>query len=275
MKYTITINQKELLAVCPDINGNEAIVLDYLVFYCSSINEKIESHRIEGFTWINYQTLIDDLPILSGRTTASMVCKIKRLKELGLIDTMDRHDEATGHAKKYIKLTVKALAVYTDRIHSTLNNLNDLVKISKQPHLENLTNNNTNDKITNDTKDIYTLPIFEFWNSKGIVVHNNPTDKIIKAIKKCLKDYTEKEVMEAIGNYSIIINDKTESYRFNYKWTLGDFLNRGIDKFLPNADPLNNFKKQNYKSQYTGKKQAYNAGCAAPREGKYDYLEKP
>jgi predicted transcriptional regulator len=99
------------------------------------------------------------------------------------------------------------------------------------------------------TKYIYT--IFNYWNSNNIIKHNKLTDKIKRKVKSSLKDYSVEEITNAIKNYSYVI--KSDEYFFNYKWPLVDFLKRGIEKFMDNADPLNNFKinknKLKYKSQ--------------------------
>lgn len=156
MKYLIVINQKELMRIAPEITESEAIVLDYLIFYCSSINERIDSQRIQGFTWINYQTILDDLPILSGRTPASITEKIKRLEEMGLIQTDKQIDSTTGHARKYIKITDKARSIYADPNQTSFGFLNDPIQKTERPRLENLTNTDT---IDTDTKDTKPLPI--------------------------------------------------------------------------------------------------------------------
>ena len=60
------------------------------------------------------------------------------------------------------------------------------------------------------------------------------------ALKAKLKDYTEEEIAQAITNYAKVL-DGTE-YFFKYRWTLKDFLNRGLEKFLQAARPLDNFR---------------------------------
>lgn len=73
--------------------------------------------------------------------------------------------------------------------------------------------------------------IFNYWNSKNVIIHRELTDTINKAITKALKMYTEEEIKTYIDRYVTVINDK--NYFFDYKWTLSDFLNRkdGISSF--------------------------------------------
>lgn len=94
-------------------------------------------------------------------------------------------------------------------------------------------------------KDIYIL-IFNYWNSKKIIVHRKLTDKLKQRIKTTLEDYTKEEVYKAIDNYSDIIND--DKYYFSYKWTLKDFLQRGLEKFLDDSCH-SNYLKQEYKEK--------------------------
>jgi len=72
--------------------------------------------------------------------------------------------------------------------------------------------------------------IFEHWNSKGIIQHRKLTNKIKRAINGALRDYTEEELCCAIDNYAVILSD--DKYYWTHKWTLKEFIERGIDKFL-------------------------------------------
>lgn len=92
---------------------------------------------------------------------------------------------------------------------------------------------------------IYSQNIFDYWNSKSsvLITHRQLTEKIETKIKSRLKENTEEEIKQAIDNYAEVLSHP-EVYYFNYKWTLADFMQRGVDKFLSSADPLNNFKKK-------------------------------
>ena len=48
-------------------------------------------------------------------------------------------------------------------------------------------------------------------------------------------------------NYATIIHDS--SYFFDYKWTLWDFIVRGLDKFVDDVDPFTNFKSKKIESK--------------------------
>ena len=93
-------------------------------------------------------------------------------------------------------------------------------------------------KTIKDKTKIYT-PIFKKWNEQEIIKHGQLNPKTQAAIKNALTEYSETEILQAIENYSAVFF--SEKHFFTYRWTLLDFLNRGLRKFVMGADPLNNF----------------------------------
>lgn len=81
--------------------------------------------------------------------------------------------------------------------------------------------------------------LFDFWNAQGIIVHKNMNGSE-STLKAKLKQYTEEEIAQAIVNYKKVLD--SDEYFFKYRWTLKDFLNRGLERFLSSAHPLQNFK---------------------------------
>jgi hypothetical protein len=84
--------------------------------------------------------------------------------------------------------------------------------------------------------------IFNYWNSKNIIVHREINDNTSKAIEKALKSYSEEEIKTYIDRYATVINDET--YFWHYKWTLVDFLNRkdGISSFTDEGSKWVNYQ---------------------------------
>jgi hypothetical protein len=89
------------------------------------------------------------------------------------------------------------------------------------------------------------IDILSVWNEKEILItHTNKA--IERNIKKrhedVVKEIGSDEVCRAIENYaSVLISDE---YYFSYKWSLWDFLARGVDKFLDAADPFSNYRRE-------------------------------
>lgn len=117
--------------------------------------------------------------------------------------------------------------------------------------------NNTDCKVENNTDYInsnkekeYTYTCFlEKWNTLGLVKH---TENVVQSKWKTkhteqVKLYGEEKVFKAMENYATIIHDS--SYFFDYKWTLWDFIVRGLDKFVDDVDPFTNFKSKKIESK--------------------------
>lgn len=81
--------------------------------------------------------------------------------------------------------------------------------------------------------------IFKFWNSKHIQVHGK-IERFKGHINAALGTYSVEEINKAIENYAVIL--KSDEYRWDYRWTLDQFLVRGLDRFLEINNPLENFR---------------------------------
>lgn len=101
-RYTVVINQKALVGIAPNINFEEAAILNYIQQICSSSNDAIDRSRVDGYTWISYSKLIHDMPLLKAKSQASLVSKIKKLESYGLIITMVKNHN--GGQKKYFMI---------------------------------------------------------------------------------------------------------------------------------------------------------------------------
>lgn len=137
MKYNININQLILADTSLDII--DSAIIDYLYFYCNSINEKIENHRIRDetgvWTWVNYGTILEDMPLLRIKSTASLTPRIKKIEDAGFIST-----KRVDNQKLFIKLnsSIDELFIKTNRA----------VRETKQSYSVTRTNNNTIDNTT-------------------------------------------------------------------------------------------------------------------------------
>lgn len=99
----------------------------------------------------------------------------------------------------------------------------------------------------NSKENIYI--VFHHWNSKKIITHKTLTEKIGGHINARLEEkYTVNEIIEAIDNYVIILNDNVK-YFWSYKWGLSDFLVRGLDKFKTESDPFSNYANKSKPSK--------------------------
>ena len=115
-------------------------------------------------------------------------------------------------------------------------------KATQKEHKSHTINKNVKNG-KNDKNKTYSL--FDFWNSLKIIIHKNIKGKVgNRTFKGCLeqalKDNNEETIREAIQNYKTILEG--EEYFWKYRWTLGEFLIRGLDKFLTINKPFENFR---------------------------------
>jgi hypothetical protein len=99
------------------------------------------------------------------------------------------------------------------------------------------------DSSINDSSIIRYMSILEKWNSKDKLQTHSEKVLSTKLKKKHLDEinlYTQDEVLKAIDNYDTILHSSL--YWFTYKWTLWDFISRGLDKFIDEADPFTNYR---------------------------------
>ena len=114
-----------------------------------------------------------------------------------------------------------------------------IIYSNSNSNLNSNSNSNNNRVGKNDTDDNINL-IFSYWNEKEIIHHTKLSEKTKKKIQSTLKDFSLEEIKTAIDNYAIVING--ENYWWEYKWTLQDFLQRGLERFKDT--PLENFEKK-------------------------------
>jgi hypothetical protein len=81
-----------------------------------------------------------------------------------------------------------------------------------------------------------------YWNSKPNLTKCRSLEKIKSPLNGRLKEYSEQEILEAIDNYSTIIESK-EHY-FTYLWTFQLFLaqRNALPVFVTEAKPFDNYK---------------------------------
>jgi|GEM_PF-2228110 len=89
------------------------------------------------------------------------------------------------------------------------------------------------------------VPILVYWNNNGnLQAHKETTfmRKFQKRHMNIVDEYGLDTVCRAIDLYASVVSNPDE-YFFNYQWQLWDFIARGLEKFIPEADPLNNYRR--------------------------------
>jgi len=93
--------------------------------------------------------------------------------------------------------------------------------------------------------------LFSHWNDTKIIQHTKLTDKVKRALETAINEYDLEVVQTAITNYGLIVNDP--QYYFKYKWTLVDFLKRGLEKFADLEVAKSNYLKDDKNGKTTAK----------------------
>lgn len=166
MKYNININQLVLSET--ELDLKDCAILDYLIFLCNSKNKKIEKQRVEGYTWVNYQNLINDMPLLKINSTNSMTPRINKIKRSGFIKT--KIIRKNGHKHLLVKLT--------ELIDSLIVEIQKPNRETLKPNRETVVNNNTKD---NNTKD-NTIPLTADANIKEFKKYKEDNQRHIQLI---------------------------------------------------------------------------------------------
>jgi hypothetical protein len=111
MKYFIGVNQKIWLDKYPEADIETALIFDIIKNFCALRNKKIKKLILdnEEYTWINYQMIIDELPMLRFRSKGSISSRVNLLKKIGLIKPFRAPEGSI-----YIRLTEKASELIFD-----------------------------------------------------------------------------------------------------------------------------------------------------------------
>jgi hypothetical protein len=102
MKYSIFINQLAVVEMFPQLLEQERprkeevpdlidlALFDYIRSICISDSPKLKRMESDGkiFTWLDYGHLIENMPLLGIRDKSSLSRRIKKLRNLGLIETL-------------------------------------------------------------------------------------------------------------------------------------------------------------------------------------------
>lgn len=83
----------------------------------------------------------------------------------------------------------------------------------------------------------------QVWNTKGIMRHT-ATQSLVCKVAGLIKrhGYTKHQIEDAIGNYAKVMSSP-DTYFWSHRWSLVDFLSRGVDRFVSDAKPLDRFAK--------------------------------
>lgn len=223
MKYRIEINQEKLSET--NIDVIDASILDYIMFYCKSPNKKIDKQRIKDedgdWTWINFGTILKDMPLLRIKSKSSLTPRIKKLEDAGYISS-----KKINNQKLFVKLNEKIDELFAEtnravrkyeqigeKSCSFIRTNNNTIPTIK-PTINNNTTNiiNSEDKPRSNEQELLNLFYRELnpnikFNNNSIrndakwLVDNYPIDKLI-AMVGYIKEHQGEQFFPNITNPS-------------------------------------------------------------------------
>jgi len=181
-----------------------------------------------------------------GRRPLGMQCnhidgdkKNNKLENLEWVTPSEnqKHALRNGLMKPYRKLTEGDIREIIKMISTGLHTQGQVAKHFKvkQSTISCIVRANNEESIGQDVREIY-----EHWLSASIIKHRT-INRVHRHINAALKLYGKDEIKEAINNYKEII--ESSEYFFNYKWGLGTFLVRGLEKFVSENNPFDNYRR--------------------------------
>lgn len=141
MKYSISINQAVLAKTKLDLK--DCAILDYLKDFCSVEDRKIkrltftEKNREYRYTWINFNHLIKEMPLLRLKGKASISERMANLSKEGFIKTFLAPDNTL-----YVRTTERILDLDFERTEQDV--LNHEQTTFDQPNSTNILSTNHN-----------------------------------------------------------------------------------------------------------------------------------
>lgn len=214
----------------------------YVVINKTLLEDKRLSWKAKGMlTYLlskpdNWKPIREELVKASKDGITVVRNTLKELEELGYMKRQPIREDGKIKAWEHVVYEIPQ----THQISENL--LVENLPVEKSP-VDNLTlisNDLINNDLINNKKDII-CTLFDYWNSKGIIVHRKLTDTQRRHINAKLKDYTADEIREAIDNYATILNN--DEYTLTHRWKLEEFLTRGFEKLKTESNPFESYRR--------------------------------
>ena len=223
MKYSIYINQLKLNEISNNLDIKDAGILSYCIDFCSADDKNTDQLDFTEngikyrYTWINYNHLIKEMPLLKFKQTSSITQRIKKLTKAGLIKSKTLNSERLGNRKVYIRLTEKVKELF-------FSSGDQLIQISRPTNVDLLNNNIIEQIILHRKSDASSSSLEENKENKAFSLlmsyFYNKVEQIFgfkpqidagdgQALKKVIKKYKKSEEIEDIIDF-YLKSDKAE-----------------------------------------------------------------
>lgn len=232
MKHTyFGFSQK--VAIEMDLNLIDLAILRYFIDFKDSGTMVMKVIDGVPYYWVKHEAIRESNPILGINNNKTLSRRLQKLVDAGVLTKYLEKKNGTytfystgPHYKKLIDDSFIRKDQGTKKSPTTGLN-SPLPGDLKVPPKDSSINNSS---INN---------IYIAFNESEIINHRRLTDKMKTKINTRLKEYSEEEIIKAIRNYGKIVNGK--EYYFDHKWTLVEFLDRGLERFIDFEVAHNNF----------------------------------
>ena len=183
----------------------------------------------------NQEVFLEPGQFVFGRRKAAEETNLSERQIRTCLDILKKWENVTiKTTNKYSVITIVKWQIYQQSIYEN-DHQNDQQPANKVPHTRNKEHEN---KII--------ISLFDRWNSLNIIRHRD-IQKFQSNLNAALKNYSAEEITQAMENYAKVYFG--EEYFYSYKWRLRDFLQRGLDRFIPE-----NFRPEDYIKAQGGNK---------------------
>lgn len=275
MKYSIVIDQKGIyeagLASKTDLI--DWAIIDYLKSWYFIEHKKIfTTADNKEYIWLNYNHLLSEMPLLSERDEETKRLKkldknrlterIKKLKDLGLIETITMKDNTLYFRLSELSCRICFSSQNENEFHTPYHENSDRaiteivtgLSLKQGQHNNNTNNNNTLNNNIKEKENIY-IKEKEKEESGGEKIQLGENVYMSEAeIKKLVEGYTLDVVVRAIAKLDNYLANKKKKYKNHYKvmhtWVLDSILkDLGIAKSKADFDRLRDEKYKRQKEE--------------------------
>lgn len=190
MKYTITINQRAIVALQLNIDIADAAILDWMMQFSHSPKISKIDHHGQTFYFFSYQKIKDDLPMLNIGKDA-IYRRLKKMCEIGLLISHPENQALNRPFYSFSNLMLKIFIESTEPSAQTPNlfGANTAPPTAQTPHDNNINNNNINIDSSESTPEILNNN-FKKWTKLEF-------EKSIRLAKD------ERKLNDKLPNYSV------------------------------------------------------------------------
>jgi len=200
MKYNININQLVLSKTSLDLI--DSAILDYIIVICNSKSKAVSNKRkkdeLGDWTWINFNKLIQDMPLLRIKSKSTISERIKKISKVGFLRTNQAKDK-----RLFVQLTEKTDSLFLEGVRENEQGVRENEQgvreneqgvreneqeVFVQTNIHNNTNINNNTNDNEETKVSTPKQIAENF----FMIYKLPEDQVLDEVKEIVFNLREK-----------------------------------------------------------------------------------